>query len=103
MKVLVLSILVCVTYAKQEPVVDYLNAATMPSEKFWYTKTYTPDWDDLDTRPLPQWYDSAKIGIFLHWGVYSVPSFKSEWFWDDWKNGKDLKKYLYPIQYHSQL
>lgn len=90
MKVLVLTILICVTYAKQEPIVDHLNVVAIPSEKFWYTKTYKPDWDDLDTRPLPQWYDSAKIGIFIHWGVYSVPSFKSEWFWADWKNGKDV-------------
>lgn len=35
---------------------------------------YTPDWNSLDTRPLPQWYDDAKIGIFIHWGVFSVPS-----------------------------
>ena len=41
---------------------------------------YTPDWDSLDKRPLPQWYDDAKIGIFIHWGVFSVPSFGSEWF-----------------------
>lgn len=89
MKVLVLSILVCVTYARQEAVVDDLKVVTMPSKpNFLYTKTYKPDWEDLDTRPLPQWYDSAKVGIFLHWGVYSVPSFKSEWFWADWKSGR---------------
>jgi hypothetical protein len=46
---------------------------------------YTPTWDSLDTRPLPQWYDEAKIGIFIHWGVFSVPSFGSEWFWNEWK------------------
>lgn len=46
---------------------------------------YQPNWDSLDKRPLPQWYDEAKIGIFLHWGVFSVPSFGSEWFWKDWK------------------
>ncbi|GAB6020414.1 hypothetical protein CHUAL_003113 [Chamberlinius hualienensis] len=46
---------------------------------------YTPDWPSLDTRPLPEWYDKAKFGIFLHWGVFSVPGFKSEWFWNDWK------------------
>ncbi|KAL1513458.1 hypothetical protein ABEB36_002866 [Hypothenemus hampei] len=45
---------------------------------------YDPNWDSLDTRPLPQWYDDAKIGIFLHWGVFSVPSFHSEWFWSEW-------------------
>ncbi|CAF1606801.1 unnamed protein product [Rotaria magnacalcarata] len=46
---------------------------------------YTPDWKSLDTRPLPAWYDESKIGIFIHWGVFSVPSFESEWFWWDWK------------------
>ena len=50
---------------------------------------YSPDWDSLDKRPLPQWYDSAKVGIFIHWGVFSVPSFRSEWFWWDWKGAND--------------
>jgi len=35
-------------------------------------KRYTPDWPSLDSRPLPDWYDEAKIGIFMHFGVYSV-------------------------------
>lgn len=48
---------------------------------------YQPTWDSLDTRPLPHWYDAAKIGIFIHWGVYSVPAFGSEWFWINWMNG----------------
>lgn len=47
---------------------------------------YTPDWDSLDSRPLPAWYDQAKFGIFIHWGVFSVPSFHSEWFWPLWKS-----------------
>lgn len=41
---------------------------------------------------MPDWYDDAKIGIFIHWGVYSVPSFGGEWFWNSWQN---LKKPLY--------
>ncbi|GFT63873.1 alpha-L-fucosidase [Nephila pilipes] len=45
---------------------------------------YTPDWDSLDARSLPLWYDEAKVGIFLHWGVFSVPAFGSEWFWSNW-------------------
>ena len=28
---------------------------------------YTPDWKSLDKRPLPEWYDEAKFGIFVHW------------------------------------
>lgn len=42
---------------------------------------YDPTWESLDSRPLPAWYDQAKFGIFIHWGVFSVPSFGSEWFW----------------------
>ncbi len=41
---------------------------------------YTPDWTSLDKRPLPSWYDESKIGIFIHWGVFSVPSVASEWY-----------------------
>lgn len=49
------------------------------------SKIYDPTWESLDARPLPKWYDSAKVGIFIHWGVYSVPSFGGEWFWLQWK------------------
>ncbi|XP_026494871.2 tissue alpha-L-fucosidase [Vanessa tameamea] len=60
------------------------NDLGKPTER---EKRYEPTWKDLDTRPLPEWYDTAKIGIFLHWGVFSVPSFGSEWFWSNWKSG----------------
>lgn len=35
---------------------------------------YEPRWASLDSRPLPDWYDDAKIGIFMHFGAYTVPS-----------------------------
>uniref|UniRef100_A0A0L8G9Q7 alpha-L-fucosidase n=1 Tax=Octopus bimaculoides TaxID=37653 RepID=A0A0L8G9Q7_OCTBM len=54
---------------------------------------YSPDWCSLDTRPIPKWYDDAKIGIFLHWGVFSVPSYGSEWFWWNWQ-GTKLPAYI---------
>lgn len=50
---------------------------------------YQPNWDSLDSRPLPVWYDQAKFGIFLHWGVYSVPSYGGEWFWWDWQGANE--------------
>ncbi|MGV0990725.1 MAG: alpha-L-fucosidase [Mycobacterium sp.] len=34
---------------------------------------YQPTWDSVATHPLPDWYDDAKLGVFLHWGLYSVP------------------------------
>lgn len=42
---------------------------------------FDPTWESLDARQLPAWFDKAKFGVFIHWGVFSVPSFGSEWFW----------------------
>jgi alpha-L-fucosidase len=57
---------------------------------------YQPDWASLNQRPIPQWYDQAKFGIFIHWGVYSVPAFAdphatggeayAEWYWNHMHN-----------------
>ncbi|XP_045861781.1 plasma alpha-L-fucosidase isoform X1 [Meles meles] len=49
---------------------------------------FDPTWESLDARPLPAWFDRAKFGIFIHWGVFSVPSFGSEWFWWYWQEEK---------------
>jgi alpha-L-fucosidase len=38
------------------------------------SQTYQPTWESLDSRPIPQWFADAKFGIFIHWGVYSVPA-----------------------------
>ncbi len=37
-------------------------------------------WESLGNFQVPDWYRNAKFGIFIHWGVYSVPSFGSEWY-----------------------
>jgi alpha-L-fucosidase len=34
---------------------------------------YQPTLESLNRHPLPQWYADAKLGIFVHWGLYSVP------------------------------
>ena len=36
---------------------------------------YTPDLASLNGRPLPSWYDDAKFGIFIHWGMFAIPGF----------------------------
>ncbi|XP_043854079.1 tissue alpha-L-fucosidase-like [Dromiciops gliroides] len=58
---------------------------------------YTPDWESLDSRPLPTWYDEAKFGVFVHWGVYAVPAW-SEWFWYFWETEKDVEYTTYMRQ-----
>ena len=41
---------------------------------------YRPDWETLHRWQMPQWYKDAKFGIFIHWGVYSVPGSQNEWY-----------------------
>jgi alpha-L-fucosidase len=53
---------------------------------------YQPTWESIDARPSPAWYTDSKFGIFIHWGVYSVPSYApvkskgetmyAEWYWN---------------------
>lgn len=41
---------------------------------------YRADWESLRHYETPDWYKDAKFGIFIHWGVYSVPAFGNEWY-----------------------
>ena len=41
---------------------------------------YQPTWESLSKYQCPDWFRDAKFGIFIHWGVYSVPGFGSEWY-----------------------
>ncbi len=41
---------------------------------------YQPNWQSLAEHPVPRWYRRAKLGIFVHWGIYSVPGFGNEWY-----------------------
>ncbi len=45
-----------------------------------------PTWESINQRGYPQWFSDAKLGIFIHWGVYSVPAYASlegyaEWYY----------------------
>jgi len=60
---------------------------------------YKPNWESLNQRKIPAWFNQAKFGIFIHWGVYAVPSYApgppdaySEWYWNYLMN-KDGKSY----------
>ena len=49
-------------------------------------KKFAANWASLDARPTPAWFLDAKFGVFIHWGVYSVPAWGaqgeySEWYW----------------------
>jgi len=70
-------------------------------------QTYKPNWESLDKRPVPQWFEDSKFGIFIHWGVYSVPAWGptgdsigvydkyAEWYWNKLMNtNSKVNKYF---------
>ena len=75
---------------------------------------YSADWSSIDSRPTPSWFLDAKLGIFIHWGVYSVPAFAypdsySEWYWHSLKaplegrNERQRRNALATREFHSSV
>src|SRR5438309_1543246 len=67
---------------------------------FAVAQGYEPTWESVDSRPTPSWFTDAKFGIFIHLGVYSVPSFApvlpnelayAEWYWHAITEGQKPK------------
>ncbi len=57
-----------------------------------------PTWESINQRGYPQWFSDAKLGIFIHWGVYSVPAFASkegyaEWYYRGLMTNDDRKAF----------
>jgi alpha-L-fucosidase len=66
---------------------------------------YAPAWASLDQRPTPEWFLDAKFGVFIHWGVYSVPAWAqvgeyAEWYWNRLAS-KD-EKWAPSVQFHAK-
>ncbi len=47
-------------------------------------QTETKSWEQLRQRPYPQWFKDAKLGVFIHWGLYSVPSYGGAESYGEW-------------------
>src|SRR6266496_5114453 len=41
---------------------------------------FEPTWESLLNFSIPDWYQDAKFGVFIHWGIFSVPAFDNEWY-----------------------
>jgi len=75
---------------------------------------YTADWESLDSRPTPEWFLDAKLGIFIHWGVYAVPAYAypdsySEWYWHslraplEGRNERQRRNALATREFHNRV
>lgn len=52
----------------------------------------------LRARPLAEWYDNAKLGIFIHWGVFSVPAWAPSG--EDYQTLIKRKGYTYQLAHN---
>ena len=82
------------------------TTATSEEETRAITTRYEANWESLaDHNKTPEWFADAKLGIYFHWGPYSVPAFKSEWYprWMYFPEGsKGLKKWGAGIYEHHK-
>ena len=56
------------------------NSLLADVDRISHVGPFRPDFQSLQSYEVPDWYKDAKFGIFIHWGVYSVPAFGSEWY-----------------------
>ncbi len=57
-----------------------LMAVCIPWKAQSQSQIFQPTWESLSAYKCPEWFRDAKFGIFIHWGLYSVPGFGSEWY-----------------------
>lgn len=57
---------------------------------------YQPDWDNLRSHQAqPEWFLDGKVGIYFHWGVYSVPAYGNEWYMKWMHTTEGAKRHYY--------
>jgi alpha-L-fucosidase len=71
---------------------------------------YNSTWESIDSRPIPAWFQDAKFGIFIHWGLFSVPAWAptdggiydkyAEWYWA--RLNKSDKKIQSFVDFHKE-
>jgi len=66
---------------------------------------FKDDWDSLSAFQVPEWYRQAKFGIFIHWGVYTVPAFSNEWYPRNMymKGSKEYEHHIQTYGEHKQF
>ncbi|MCR5208294.1 MAG: alpha-L-fucosidase, partial [Eubacterium sp.] len=61
---------------------------------------FKADWASLSNHKTPSWYYRDKFGIFIHWGIYSVPAFAGEWYSRNMYN-KPTREYFHHIKHYG--
>ncbi len=92
----------------------FLSALLLALSATGFSQNYDNNWESIDSRPIPEWFGEAKFGIFIHWGVYSVPAFSpaerdgvgiydryAEHYWRRWVNPSDSQHYFQ--EFHNRV
>src|SRR5690606_40555138 len=78
-----------------------------------FAQKYQANWESINSRPIPQWFEDVKFGIFIHWGVYSVPAWApanadigiyakyAEWYWKRITGNEKADKLF--SDYHNKM
>lgn len=62
-------------------------------------KHYDPNWESLNTAPVPAWFNEAKIALYIFWGPYSVPAYDPGYGYAEWYGNKDYNKAFHEKTY----
>jgi alpha-L-fucosidase len=64
-----------------ETTLEVVNAAVAQIPTKLPPGPFQPTWDSLkENYQAPQWFAEAKFGLFMHWGLYSIPAHHNEWY-----------------------
>ena len=77
------------------PATPAIVAAAAAAKTPQVSGPFEPTWDSIGKNyKVPQWFIDGKFGIFMHWGLYSVPAYHNEWY----------EKHMYAafVDWHAQ-
>ncbi|NQT88758.1 alpha-L-fucosidase [bacterium] len=63
---------------------------------------YEANWASLDARPMPEWFEDARVGIFVVWGPYCVPGWAPKGQYAEWYGNKMRRRGSATQQYHEK-
>ena len=67
--------IISASQAEGGKVVDYAKSYLKTIDEVIARGPYADTWESLGAYQIPEWFKRGKFGIFIHWGVYSVPAF----------------------------
>ncbi|MCD6354873.1 MAG: alpha-L-fucosidase [Prolixibacteraceae bacterium] len=91
----------------------YLSVFVLLLTTAVFSQKYKSNWKSIDSRPVPEWFTDAKFGVFIHWGIYSVPAWApanadigvyakyAEWYW--WRINENSKAGKLFRDYHNKM